>query len=397
MDDVNYGGFHLCIMCLMPVKDGTVCKCMKQETRYMETTRDSYYISGQMRGRKLYGFDAFKAVEDLLLARGYCVWNPHQMDLIAGFDVHKLPADHDWNSYPPGFDVKACHDRCYGAVQQCDAIYMLKGWRDSKGATAEHALAQWMGKRVVYEDDADYTWFNRGDSGQLEECGKRSFLDEIERELVGEALTEAHATIVRNQIKHAGAPSPWEQIIDHCSPQPKPSSSFLDEIEAEVLDAGVPCGCCGRVEPEGHDCFTEPSSKATNPKDAIGALKAKFSTIPAGVMFEIGLALLEGAVKYGRHNYRGVGVRASVYYDACMGHLADWWEGQDMDPDSGLNHVTKFLASGVVLRDAMLQGKLEDDRPPRSKVFKSDFNADAARIIEKHKDKNPKHWTIGDK
>jgi hypothetical protein len=142
--------------------------------------------------------------------------------------------------------------------------------------------------------------------------------------------------------------------------------------------------------------FKDPGSKATNPKDAIGALKAKFSTIPAGVMFEIGLALLEGAVKYGRHNYRGVGVRASVYYDAAMGHLADWWEGQDLDPDSGFNHVVKSIASLVVLRDAMLQDKLEDDRPPRSKVFKADFNADAARIIEQHKDKSPKHWTIKD-
>lgn len=140
----------------------------------------------------------------------------------------------------------------------------------------------------------------------------------------------------------------------------------------------------------------DPGCKPTNPKDAVGSMKAKFSTIPAGVMFEIGLALLEGMVKYGRHNYRGVGVRASIYYDAAMGHLADWWEGQDLDPDSGFNHVVKSIASLVVLRDAMLQDKLEDDRPPRSKVFKADFNPEARRIIEQHKDKNPKHWTIKD-
>ena len=138
------------------------------------------------------------------------------------------------------------------------------------------------------------------------------------------------------------------------------------------------------------------TTKPTNPKDAIGALKAKWSTVPAGVIFEIGLALLEGALKYGRHNYRGVGVRASVYYDAAMGHCADWWEGQDIDPDSGLHHITKGIASLVVLRDAMLQRKLNDDRPPRSRVVKADFNHEARRLIKLHADKHPKHWTIAD-
>lgn len=137
-------------------------------------------------------------------------------------------------------------------------------------------------------------------------------------------------------------------------------------------------------------------SKPSNPKDAIGVKKAKFSVIPAGVLFDVGLAMLEGACKYGRHNYRGAGVRASVYYDAAMGHMADWWEGQNLDPDSGLSHVTKAIASLVVLRDAMFQDMLTDDRPPRSKVSKVDFNGLAAEIIDRHADKAPKHYTLKD-
>jgi hypothetical protein len=138
------------------------------------------------------------------------------------------------------------------------------------------------------------------------------------------------------------------------------------------------------------------TSKDTNPKDAIGAKKAKFSTVPANVVLEVGLAMLEGACKYGRHNYRAAGVRSSVYYDAAMGHLADWWEGQDIDADSGMSHVTKAIASLVVLRDAMMQDMLQDDRPPRSKVHKSNFNALAAEIIDRYADKNPHHYTIKD-
>jgi hypothetical protein len=108
------------------------------------------------------------------------------------------------------------------------------------------------------------------------------------------------------------------------------------------------------------------STKDTNPKDAIGCKKPPLSTVPMPVMFEVGAALLEGACKYRRHNFRVVGVRSSIYFDATMRHLSQWWEGEDIDKDSGLNHVSKAIASLVVLRDAMMQGKVNDDRPPRA-------------------------------
>jgi len=105
-------------------------------------------------------------------------------------------------------------------------------------------------------------------------------------------------------------------------------------------------------------------TKDTNPKDAVGVAKAPMSTISAPVMMEVGVAMLEGARKYGRHNYRAAGVRSSVYYDATMRHLMAWWEGENIDPDSGLSHVTKAIASLMVLRDSMIQANWTDDRPP---------------------------------
>lgn len=136
--------------------------------------------------------------------------------------------------------------------------------------------------------------------------------------------------------------------------------------------------------------------KETNPKDIVGTSKAPMSTVSAPVIAEIGVAMLEGACKYGRHNYRAVGVRASVYYGATMRHLMDWWEGQDIDPDSGMSHVTKAITSLVVLRDAMIQNMVTDDRPPSSQDFYVELNKKAAAIIEKYKDKSPRHYTIED-
>lgn len=110
---------------------------------------------------------------------------------------------------------------------------------------------------------------------------------------------------------------------------------------------------------------TGASLKTSNPKDAVGTAKVPSSTIPAQVIGELGIAMMEGALKYGRSNYREAGVRASVYYDAVMArHMPAWWEGEDIDPDSGLSHITKAIASLVVLRDSMMQGNWVDDRPP---------------------------------
>lgn len=136
--------------------------------------------------------------------------------------------------------------------------------------------------------------------------------------------------------------------------------------------------------------------KDTNPKDAVGIRKAPMSTVSAAVLAEVGVAMLEGAAKYGRHNYRAAGVRASVYYDALQRHAMAWWEGQDIDPASGMHHITKAISTLVVLRDAMIQGMVTDDRPPPSAEFYDRLNALAGEILDQHADKAPHHYTIKD-
>lgn len=121
-----------------------------------------------------------------------------------------------------------------------------------------------------------------------------------------------------------------------------------------------------------------------NPKDVIGSTKVSLSTVPAQVLIavfgrtwfssiststilEVALGMSEGAIKYGKHNYRSEGVRASIYYDAFMRHMLTWKDGELFDHDSGLAHTTKALCSTIVFRDAMLQENWIDDRPIASK------------------------------
>lgn len=126
--------------------------------------------------------------------------------------------------------------------------------------------------------------------------------------------------------------------------------------------------------------------KQTNPKDAVGVKKVSLHVVSSAVLMEISLGMLEGARKYGSHNYRVAGVRASVYYDAAMRHLMAWWEGEDIDPDSGLSHVTKAMSCLHVLRDSMFMENWVDDRPPElpNKNWVRDMNKLASGIIDKY-------------
>ncbi len=166
-------------------------------------------------------------------------------------------------------------------------------------------------------------------------------------------------------------------------------SSFKSYGRCEICGALGACwDVSGPVGKDNYECEHGVARKdwcGTNPKDAIGSRKAGISTIPGQVMAELGLSMLEGACKYGRHNYRVSRVRSSVYYDAAFRHLAAWWEGEDIDPDSGLSHLVKAMACLAVLRDAQIQGMLNDDRPPASKPgWVAEMNNKAAEILDRY-------------
>jgi hypothetical protein len=125
---------------------------------------------------------------------------------------------------------------------------------------------------------------------------------------------------------------------------------------------------------------------AENPKDALGRAKPPLSTVPVPVLFEMGAGLMEGAAKYARHNYRVAKIRASVYYDAALRHLMAWWEGEDIDPESGVHHVGKTLSCLAVLRDAQMNDMIIDDRPP---VPRMGWMARTLEIVRQIQERNP--------
>lgn len=143
--------------------------------------------------------------------------------------------------------------------------------------------------------------------------------------------------------------------------------------------------------------MTEP--KPTNPKDMLGCKKLPLHLWPKIASVYGCLGLLDGALKYGRSNWRAVGVRASIYVDALERHMSAWFEGEDMDPDSGLPHLAHALACLAILVDALESRVLIDDRA-YSTPFRESVNRltpHVARLQEKAAAcKPPHHYTIED-
>jgi hypothetical protein len=140
-------------------------------------------------------------------------------------------------------------------------------------------------------------------------------------------------------------------------------------------------------------------TKPTNPKDIIGSDKLPVHLWPETATIMGCLALLDGALKYGRANFRAIGVRSSIYVDAVKRHMNAWFEGEDNDPDSGLPHMAHALACIAILVDAQATGKLNDDRQFTGGYRKlvTELTPHVARLKRMHADRvPPRHYTIAD-
>lgn len=110
--------------------------------------------------------------------------------------------------------------------------------------------------------------------------------------------------------------------------------------------------------------------KAINPKDLQGAKKIPYHLWPDTATIVGVFKMLEGGLKYGRSNYRGKRIKASVYFDAIRRHATDWFEGRIPDNDEALfDCLGGVLASAAILVDANVAGSLIDDRAYLNKGY----------------------------
>lgn len=76
--------------------------------------------------------------------------------------------------------------------------------------------------------------------------------------------------------------------------------------------------------------------------------KPRISLIPKDAVWAIANGLTYGEKKYGSHNFRK-GITYSRLLDATFRHLTAWEEGEDLDSESGNNHLDHAGASLAML------------------------------------------------
>jgi len=114
------------------------------------------------------------------------------------------------------------------------------------------------------------------------------------------------------------------------------------------------------------NAMTEPDVARTfrgNPKDRVGVNKPPLHMIPASAEIMEASVMALGAEKYGPFNWRSEPVYASIYIAAARRHLAQWFDGQDHDEESGVSHLAHARACLGILLDALACETCVDDRP----------------------------------
>jgi nucleoside 2-deoxyribosyltransferase len=105
------------------------------------------YLAGPMSGYDANNFPAFDRARDRLKALGHEVLSPADLSRAAG-------VSDDGTVVPDGMGYSEFMRQDIDAVFEADMLFMLQGWERSRGAKVEHALADLLGKRIVYESDA---------------------------------------------------------------------------------------------------------------------------------------------------------------------------------------------------------------------------------------------------
>ncbi len=94
--------------------------------------------------------------------------------------------------------------------------------------------------------------------------------------------------------------------------------------------------------------------------------KRRMDLIPVSTLNALSSVLQFGAQKYGDNNWRQ-GLAWSRVYAALQRHLVDFWDGQDLDLESGLPHLHHAACNIAFLIEYFEKNKDLDDRPNGNK------------------------------
>ncbi len=93
-----------------------------------------------------------------------------------------------------------------------------------------------------------------------------------------------------------------------------------------------------------------------------GSKLARYDLIPGDVLHALAEHYGRGSLKYADRNWQK-GYKWSLSFAALNRHLWAWWEGEDIDAETGSNHMVAVIWHAVALLWYARHRKELDDRP----------------------------------
>ena len=242
------------------------------------------YLAGPMSGLPDFNYPTFDRYAKLLREKEFEVFNPAEA-----------------HNGETGLPLSKYFETDLPEVCRADAVAVLPGWRDSKGASIEVDLARHLGKTIY-------------DAVILASYG----MDPVDA-----IITETEETSYQGES--------------------------YDPAEVTTSNGFV----FYEHDPERH------TSQTGGVKDNVN--KPRLDLIPSLPLFRAGEVLSFGARKYKPHNWR-LGLSWLETYGSLQRHLAAWLDGEDNDRESGYHHLAHALCQMLFLAEFVFRGTGEDDR-----------------------------------
>lgn len=241
------------------------------------------YLAGPMTGLPEFNYPMFNRYARLLRERGHEVFNPAEA--------------HDGQV---GLPLEQYFETDLPEVCRAEAVAVLPGWQESRGAQIEVDLARHLGK-VVYE-----------------------------------------------AVLLASNEDPGDAVVVAVDPD----QGYVSTQET-IPGTNLPAFVFYEADPELH------VAQSGGVKDNVN--KPRLDLIPALPLFRAGEVLSFGARKYKPHNWR-LGLSWLETFGSLQRHLFAWLDGEDDDRESGYHHLAHAVCQMLFLAEFVFRGTGEDDR-----------------------------------
>jgi hypothetical protein len=267
------------------------------------------YLAGPMSGIKAFNIPAFDHAAKILRELDFEVVSPAEVDgpvtraqlltSLNGDHADLPPSDGGWSAY-------LARDFRILADDGIEAIITLPGWKTSRGARCEVAVAEALGLMHIELSEFIDLFPDHADL----------FPDHADMSVdIREEVLPWHTPVPMAVRNAPGFQSPRVHIENTQTPD-EVFQSYEDNPERQrQVTGGV--------------------------KD--NASKPRVDLIPSKPLIGVGHVLAFGAKKYKPNNWR-LGLRWSDTLGSAMRHLLAFADGQDLDPETGLPHIDQALA-----------------------------------------------------